>query len=124
MGCAQSKRAEGGGAGVEEGRSFGYDGFRVGHEDKLPSFDSSLTARPSQHEEPTIHKPRAAAPSSALSSVNYGSLAELRKSASRGEIEPPGVVEDAGREDDELRESGGSDREVCWLRPRWVFFLV
>lgn len=108
MGCAQSKCAGGGGGGAVE-RDYTRDGFRAGRQDKLPSFDSSsLTARPSSTEDG--EKPRAA-PGSALSSVSYGSLAEHRKSASRGSIKPP-RVEDAGLEEGgggEEAESGGSD---------------
>lgn len=119
MGCAQSKCLGGGGAGAGEG-SFRHDGFRVRREDKLPSFDSSLTARPSQQEE--VHKPRAA-PSSALSSVSYGSLAEQRNSEP-GAVQMPGA-EDARREEGGRRESdgGSDDSEVDSTAVRLFSFL-
>lgn len=106
MGCAQSKCAGGGGGGtaaVERGYAH-HDGFRVvGRREEnnklMPRTDSSLTARPSQHE----------APACALSTVSYGSLAEHRKSASRGgSIEPP-RAEDVGPEEEE--EGGGEPAE-------------
>lgn len=107
MGCAQSKCA--GGVRAEGGDIIlGHDGYHGGRqEDKRPSFDSSLTARPSQQEE--LQQPRAAAASSsALTAVSYGSFEEHRKSTSGGEIE------DVGRE-----EEGGSDNDASTTVGLW-----